>query len=274
MTQFDDDTTVRSAGDGRWIAMPTPAWNIGDNANGGYALSLVLRAFGAAQSAHPDPLSVTTHFLRPLQPDGTPAEIDVETVRRGRTTSVLRGTVRHAGRERVAVLAAFGDLGHEAVRGAEAELAEAPPRLPPPDECTDRARLEQGVTLAILRRVDVRIRPDHAEPGTADAAVIEGWIRLADGASPTTGVLPLFADAFPPSLFPRFGRVGWVPTIELTVHVRRRPAPGWVQARFECDDLAGGRMIETGTLWDSTGALVARSRQLGVAGLARPATGA
>ncbi len=52
--------------------------------------------------------------------------------------------------------------------------------------------------------------------------------------------------------------------MELTVHARRRPASGWVQARFECDDVEGGRMIETGTLWDSTGAVVARSRQLGL----------
>lgn len=52
--------------------------------------------------------------------------------------------------------------------------------------------------------------------------------------------LPLFADASPPSLFARFGGVGWVPTIELTVHLRRRPVDGWVRARFECDDLVGG----------------------------------
>ena len=37
-----------------------------------------------------------------------------------------------------------------------------------------------------------------------------------------------------------------------------------MQARLECDDLTGGRMIETGSLWDSTGALVARSRQIGL----------
>jgi acyl-CoA thioesterase len=55
-----------------------------------------------------------------------------------------------------------------------------------------------------------------------------------------------------------------VPTIELTVHLRRRPASGWVLARFECDDVEGGRMIESGTLWDSTGAVVARCRQLGL----------
>ena len=30
------------------------------------------------------------------------------------------------------------------------------------------------------------------------------------------------------------------------MHVRRRPAPGWVLARFECDDVDGGRMIESG----------------------------
>ena len=74
----------------------------------------------------------------------------------------------------------------------------------------------------------------------------------------------LFADSFPPSLYTLVGRVGWVPTIELTVHVRRRPVDGWIQARFECDDLAGGRMIESGTLWDESGRLVARSRQLGL----------
>ena len=60
------------------------------------------------------------------------------------------------------------------------------------------------------------------------------------------------------------GFSGWVPTIELTVHVRKRPAPGWIQARFECDDLSDGRLVESGTLWDSTGAVVARSRQLGL----------
>jgi acyl-CoA thioesterase len=58
--------------------------------------------------------------------------------------------------------------------------------------------------------------------------------------------------------------IGWVPTIELTVHVRRRPAPGWILGRFRTDDLVDGRMIETGGLWDSTGAFVADCRQIGL----------
>ncbi len=218
----------------------------------------------AAAGHHPDPLSVTTHFLRPLQPSlpGAPARIVTDVVRDGRTTSVARGALEYDGKQRLTVLAAFGDLSRPASSGSE--ITAPAPVMPSPERCLDRSQLEQGVALPILERLEVRIHPDRAAPGESADAVMEGWIRLRDGTDPSTLALVLFADAFPPSLYPRFGRIGWVPTIELTVHVRRRPSPGWVRARFECDDLVDGRMIETGALWDSTGALVARSRQLGL----------
>jgi acyl-CoA thioesterase len=260
---FDDETAVIEVAPGRFGARVEPAWNIGDNANGGYALSPVLRAL--AGLGHPDPLAVTTHFLRPLQPSADPAdtaEVTVEVVRSGRTTTVARGTLAHRGRDRLTVLAAFGVLDPSAATDAEIEPSR--PATPEPGECVDRSGLEQGVDLPILGRLDVRIHPGRAVAGGSDDAVMEGWIRFHDGTEPTALALALFADAFPPALYARFGRIGWVPTIELTVHVRRRPAPGWVQARFECDDLRDGRMIESGSLWDSTGALVARSRQLGL----------
>ena len=268
MGQFDDETRLRRVADGEWTTTPSDRWNIGDNANGGYALSPVLRAMGEI-GAHPDPLSVTTHFLRPLQPDGASAEISADVVRAGRTTSVVRGSLAHGGRDRLTVIGAFGDLS-EPASDAAGTIDIAPPPTPPPDACRDRSNLEQGVVLPILERLDVRIHPDRAIHAGSDEAVMEGWIRFSDGAPPTTQCLPLFADAFPPSLFARFGRVGWVPTVELTVHVRRRPAPGWIQARFECDDLIDGRMVESGTLWDSTGAVVARCRQIGLLLATRP----
>ncbi|MFN5883661.1 MAG: thioesterase family protein, partial [Burkholderiales bacterium] len=67
---------------------------------------------------------------------------------------------------------------------------------------------------------------------------------------------------FPPSVFGLLGAVGWVPTVELTVHVRRRPAPGWMLGQFRTLDLSDGRMIEDGWVWDSQGQLVVQSRQL------------
>ena len=256
MGHFDDETELD--GDGHLTISPN--WSIGDSANGGYAMAPVLRAIRDL-GHHPDPISVTTHFLRPTT-GGDDAQVGAETIRNGRTTSVGRGVLIQDGKDRLAVMAAFGDLLQPSPTATE--LMIPAPSMPRPDECVDRSQLEQGVALPILDRVDVRIHPDRATAGASDDAVVEGWIRLADRSEPTSCTLPLFADAFPPSLFSKVGRVGWVPTIELTVHVRRRPAPGWVQARFECDDLVGGRMIETGSLWDSTGALVARSRQIGL----------
>ena len=267
VTQFEQETTVIADGPGRWRSRLTPFWNIGDNANGGYALSPVLRA-ASSLVEHPDPLSVTVHYLRPVQPDGTDFDVTADLVKAGRSTSVVRGTLIHEGKDRLTLVAAFGDLA--ITDDAASSLAPVRPTIPPPDDCLARSGSEQGVDLPILERVEVRIHPDAAVPGASSQAVMQGWIRLADGTDPTTSVLPLFADAFPPSLFPLLGRVGWVPTVELTVHVRRRPAPGWVQARFECDDLTDGRMIETGTLWDSTGCVVARSRQLGLLLTERP----
>lgn len=261
---FEDETAVEPVAAGEWRTEFGDRWNIGSSANGGYALTPVLRALHAL-GAHTDPLSVTTHFLRPVQVahgERQTGSVHAELIRTGRTTSVARGSLAIDDRRRLTVMAAFGELVPHEAPGSSIELPA--PAVPRPEDCVDRRHLDQGVELPILDRLDVRIHPDCVTPDASRSAVMEGWIRFSDGADPTTIALPLFSDAFPPSLFSRFGRIGWVPSVELTVHVRRRPASGWVQARFECDDLIDGRMIETGSLWDSAGQLVARSRQLGL----------
>jgi acyl-CoA thioesterase len=256
---FDAETAVVARGDSRYDVRLSTAWDIGDNANGGYAMLPVLRSL-REESGHSDPLSVTTHFLRPIQGGGD-ARINTSLVRRGRSVSVLTGDLTVAETQRLTVSAVFGDLDdHEPGTGIDISA----PLIPEPEECLNRAELLQGVALPIASRIDVRVHPNSAVVNESKPAISEGWVRLSDGAPPTALSLPLFADAFPPSLFAKLGSVGWVPTIELTVHVRRKPADGWIQARFECDDLIGGRLIESGTLWDSTGRVVARSRQLGL----------
>ena len=260
MGQFEDETAIRAEQEGRWSTSISASWNIGQTANGGYAAAGSLRALSEL-TGQPDPLSVTTHFLRPVETAG-PATIEAELVKRGRTVSVGRASMETDGRRCLTVIGSFGDLGRDV--GAGHAIGVDPPEVAPPERCVPRAELAQGVDLPILDRVDVVLDPSCAKPAASERAVVRGWVRFADGSDPTTMALALFADVFPPSLYPMMGSVGWVPTIELTVHVRRRPARGWILARFECDDLAGGRMIETGSLWDSSGALVARSRQLGL----------
>jgi acyl-CoA thioesterase len=269
---FDAETAVAPAGPGEWSADISSAWNIGEVPNGGYSLAIVLGAI-ARDGGHVDPLSVTCHFLRPVEP-GRPAIVTTDVVRSGRTVSTVSGRLTQDGRDRLVVMAAMGDLAGTAAAGdggtADVDRSGAapgwadvePPDLPPPDRCVARTGDAQGVALALRSRVEVRLHPDQAEPGVGGDAEMSGWIRFVDGRPPDTRGVVLFADAFPPSLFGRLGRVGWVPTVELTVHVRRRPVSGWVMGRFRCDDLDGGRMIEDGALWDIDGGLVARSRQL------------
>jgi hypothetical protein len=74
--------------------------------------------------------------------------------------------------------------------------------------------------------------------------------------------LLLAVDAFPPTAFNARLPVAWTPTIELTAHVRARPAPGWLRCVFTTRFFTGGFLEEDGEVWDATGRLVAQSRQL------------
>lgn len=257
--QFDDETALTAVGENRFSAHLTSEWNIGDNPNGGYLLAPLLRAMNEVAD-HPDPLTVTTHYLRPGSGD-VDADIEVEPVRIGRTISTMRGRLVQAGKTRIESMAAFTDL---AAAAAVVDLENPPVDLPPPHECVSRRELEQGVVLPIMQRLDVRIHPDHAVAGTGREATISGWIRFDDDRPVDPIALALFADAFPPPLFSKVGYIGWVPTIELTVHIRRRPVEGWIRGHFRTTDAAGNRTIEDGLLWDESGELVAMARQVGL----------
>ena len=60
----------------------------------------------------------------------------------------------------------------------------------------------------------------------------------------------------------RLGSRGWVPSIELTVHLRGMPAPGPVLMRGKTDFVVDGFLGEDDEIWDSKGNLVAESRQI------------
>jgi acyl-CoA thioesterase len=269
MHLFDEDTRVTplpssatgsSTTTAAFSGQVHPAWNIGTNPNGGYLLALVGQALRQCTPAQPDALSITVHYLRPGLP-GQPCRIDTQVLRTGRTLSTVRATLVQDGSARLEVLAAMGQLG--APSATAAPLITRPmPAMPPPVACHTRSASAQGVDLPILQRLDVRLHPDEAQPGAAGRARVSGWIRFADGRAPDALACLLMADAFPPAVFGLLGMVGWVPTLELTVHLRRRPAPGWLLGQFWSDDLSENRVIEDGALWDSSGQLVAQARQL------------
>ena len=259
-SDFQTDTVVARTDDRTWSAEVSPRWNIGNNPNGGYLLALAVRAMQEA-SGRPDPLSTTAHYLSP--PLAGPVTIEVDMVKPGRSYVNVTARVVQEGRERVRLLGVLGDL--DAQQGPT-RVAARPPALPPPDECVSLRSLSEDAGRAVpqmMDRFDLMLPPDTPwgrVPGD-DPLSIAGWIRFADGTAPDVVSLVTFADAFPPTLIGSIA-AGWVPTLELTVHVRCRPAPGWMMGTFSTRFLMDGLLEEDGELWDADGRPVALSRQL------------
>lgn len=257
---FVADTAVAPIGDGRWEATLHERWNVGANPNGGYLLAVAVRAMCEA-GGRPHPMSVTAHYLSP--PAVGRVEVATEVAKAGRSFATVEAHVVQEGRERVRLLGTFGDL---ATRRGPTRVSAQMPQIAPPADCRSLVELTAEAGRAVpeaVRRFDILLPPEspwgRAELG--EPYQITGWIRFADGTEPDTTSLVTFADAFPPTLIGSM-EVGWVPTLELTVHVRRRPAPGWMLGTFRTRLLIDGVLEEDGELWDSEGLPVAQSRQL------------
>jgi acyl-CoA thioesterase len=259
--ELDQDTEVRRIGDHLWRGAVSDRWSIGPFPNGGYVLTIALNAI-RQEVAHPDPFTVTAHFLSPTQ--HAPIDVDVEVIRSGRGHSTAMARMLQDGRERVRVLANYGD--HSRSEGPTIVQA-TPPDMPGPEDCppiAEPAAMPNGLVAAIRRRVDIRPAPQTwgwARGERTCRAEIGGWLRFADGRPVDAHALPLIADAMPPAVFDATAG-GWVPTLELTVHVRARPAPGWMRCWFRTRFLVDGYLEEDGEVWDEQGTLVALSRQL------------
>lgn len=258
-SEFDADTAVTRHDDGSYSARLTDQWNVGERPNGGYLMATALRAVADAVD-QPHPLTVTCHFLRPPTPGLI--ELDVEVVRQGRSLATGAARMTRDGVEYARIITAFGDL--TATEGATV-VTGAPPDLPPPEACpTARGTMPGRASAAIVERFDLRFHPatlGWARDAPTGRAEVGGWIRFADGRDPDLLALVQIVDAFPPTVFD-LGVTGWVPTLELTVHLRARPAPGWLRAWLSTRFLIDGYLEEDAEVYDADGALVAQSRQL------------
>ncbi|WP_371618018.1 thioesterase family protein [Streptomyces sp. NBC_00454] len=266
-SEFDRDTavTARAGDDGVYDADLSAGWTIITAVNGGYLLALVGRALSAALP-HPDPFTVSAHYLTSSVPG--PAVIRTEVVRLGNSLSTGQASLFQydesgAEIERLRVVASYGDLS---------ELPDAvhttalPPAMPGYEDCLGPEAGPAPIpgSSAIVDRL--RLRLDPATAGWAlgqpsGKGEMRAWFELADGRDADPISLLLAVDALPPTSFD-LGLLGWTPTVELTAHVRARPAPGPIRVAITTRNLAGGFLEEDAEVWDSSNRLVAQSRQL------------
>jgi hypothetical protein len=259
---FDAATSVaRTEGDGL-IADLDPSWDVGgDILNGGYLLAVVARA-ALLESPHPHPVALSASYLRATGPG--PARLAVIPGPAGRT-------VAHS-----TVLLEGADGPTQSVQVTTATLENEPPvyaapmpPVPPVEECLpadagDDLGGHPVPDVGLRHRVQTRLDPATAGWATGQPSgepIMRGWVRLTDGREPDPLALILFADVLPPTSW-SIGLMGWAPTVQLQVLVRALPAPGWCLVEARAGEVAGGWLDEDYRIWDSTGRLVAQSRQL------------
>ncbi|RBY83398.1 acyl-CoA thioesterase II [Blastococcus sp. TF02A-30] len=259
---FDVATAVRRAEGPVLVADLDPTWEVGGGIlNGGYLLSVAGRA-AVLDSPHEHPVAMSASYLRAAS--GGPATLTVTPGPAGRTLAHSLITLADDGGPVITVQATTATLGDEAP-----EYSEPAPEVAGPDECIDMAEHADKVPVPVQLPGLTRHVQSRLDPATAlwalgqpqEEPVLRAWVRLADGRPADPLALLTFADVLPPTGF-ALGRTGWAPTVQLQVLVRALPAPGWCLVEARSSEIAGGWVDEDYRVWDSTGRLVAQSRQL------------
>lgn len=242
------------------------SWGILGRLHGGYLLATMVRESLAAgePDLHPHPLATAATYLTP--PAAGPATVVVEPLRVGRSVASYRVVLTQDGHDCVQALVTLGTLpAADAMPRWSSATAGAPPVaalddcIPPPQpKGTDRRP-------GVMNHVDMRFDPtsvgwDRGEAtGNAD---YHGWLRMITDWNPVLAQF-ILADAPPPVTFD-LGLIGWVPTLQLQVLLRRLPPPAghWQQVRQFGLTVNGGLLDEDCNIWDDRGRLTVQARQL------------
>lgn len=270
MAGFIDATKVAQEADPTsFVAQLDPQWTVFERPHGGYMVAILARAAGVAlaEPGHVDPLAVSAHFLS--SPVAGAAAVRVEPLRTGRTVSQVRATLLQDGKRCVEALLTMGRIDRA---GEPYFTGEEPVAMPDHGDCVTAPNPDGR--LGMYQVVDLRLDPANlgylrGEPD--GGGEIRGWLSFVDDTPPDPLNLLYVADALPPASL-TINPSGWVPTLELSVYVRARPAPGPLRVRqrtrlIETVTGAGGAagtglMDEVCDVWDSRGRLVAQGTQL------------
>ncbi len=255
------DASAVSGGPGTWKGHNPDGWDIVGITNGGFLMAQAARAV-AAEAEGRIPLSVTSHFLNPV--GAGDVEIGVEVLKQGRNLSMMRALTHYQGRlsiQTTAVLESADRKRHDAQL-----LGRPRPQIPPPEDCLPAAPAQDApFPPPFTGKVDLRIHPDDVAGVVGEKTgrpEIRGWFRLKDEEPLDSFAVLLAADAFPPPIFNADLPIGWTPTVDLSVQIRRANPSGWLQCEFVSRFVTDGLLEEDGEIWDESGKLVALSRQL------------
>jgi acyl-CoA thioesterase len=256
---FREASKVTPINASEYQAALAPNWDIAGVVDGGYTLAVAGRALQHRTGR--DPVSVTAHYLSPGRTG--PLTVATDIIKAGSRFTTGSALVRQDDRPVMALLGSFGEYPEQ---DDVLRRDDQPPSLPPPDDLP-RVRHQPGAPFPppFMERIDVRLSPDDSgffDGRPSGEPRMRGYWRLLDHEPCDAIALLLAADSLPPTTFNSGLAIAWTPTLELTVHVRSVPVPGWLRLDFRTRAISHGRLEVDGLIWDASDRLVAMSRQL------------
>ncbi|MFT4084390.1 MAG: thioesterase family protein [Nocardioides sp.] len=277
IAEFDRDIEVwRAAPDapgasdisGAYDAELPAGWVVGGGVNGGFLLAVVGSAVRAQLPDKPDPVTMSAAYCSAARPG--PAQVRIRVRRDGGSLAVVTAELWQPGERgdelRLTTLSTYGDLARlHATANPFERVGAVEPALPARAACLPATAAPDAVRRAapMMARFEMLFPPDQAGFAVGrptHRGELSAWFRHHDRDPDPIALLQVL-DALPPVTFD-LGMPGWAPTLELTCHLRHRPAPGWLKVRHETRNVSGGMFEEDCEIWDSAGRLVAQSRQL------------
>ncbi len=242
--------------DDAWQAYVQPGYDVFGIPHGGYLAALGANAVLHA-SGQPDIFSITTHFLR--KSTFAPIRFAVHRVGASRRFATWSAIATQDDQVVMSVMASVGDrttfTGPRWSQLPGLELfADVTPKQ------SFEAMGDRGPSIAAICGLQLDTSSAvYLEGRVGEEASIQGMVTM-EPADQLAGIIA--CDVGPPAAWNVLGPRGWVPTVELTAHVRAHPAPGSLRFVAESRFIADGLLDEDALVYDSAGTLVVQSRQL------------
>ena len=224
--------------------------------HGGYLAALGANAVLAASQA-PDIFTITTHYLRKAQLG--PMDFVVQRVGGSRRFTTWTAVAQQDGTPVLSIMASTGD--RTTIDGPDWSAWSFEPidesALSPPAQ-HDTAFQAPAIAHRAKLRLD-KTTIAFAEGRRTERAQLRAMANL----QPVDQLAAILAsDVTAPAIWNALGMKGWVPTVELTCHVRGRPVDGPLTVHVESQHASAGFLDEDAWVYDQAGKLIVQSRQL------------
>lgn len=225
------------------------SWQSLRGVHGGFATALATASIAAVE---PERHIRTVHaaFLRPTTVG--PVDIVVTTMRRGRTLSTHRASMRQAGIDVLEVVVTLC----EPTDGPDWTTT----HLPRPSPVADCVPFQPPPSVRRLTHHELRLDPAHVPTSDAYDALVMGHLRPVADTELDALWLIMAGDAFPPSPFRRLVPPQGGVSIDYTVHLHRQRADTeWVEGSFLAGDSHDSLAVEHGALRTPDGIVLAET---------------